>query len=385
MIRGGYRRGGSELPRVFHVSIARYLRALPKVRERLTFLVSVHEEGTGVTWQSNVTVPNASERRLLEATRDLHLWSVNRALTLDRARERVNELGTLLYDTFFGHAATDRLPTAEATAYLFDVDETILNLPWELIASAGGMLALAKPFGRLVTTRVAPRASRDPREEDRVVRILAVANPSGDLGVSDSTLAALEALDGRDAGDGRTVSVTSLPRAKATKAKFVSLATAGNYDIIHFAGHASLDARDPGGSALQFADAPLTANEVLQLAWPSPPYFVFNNACETGRGAGGRRLVSSRSQANGLAAAFLSAGVQAYAGFFWPVSDVGAGMFAGEFYRSLFERENVGLAFLAARTRTARELQDVGDLAGYGAVLFGDAASAHRRDLHTAA
>jgi hypothetical protein len=67
------------------------------------------------------------------------------------------------------------------------------------------------------------------------------------------------------------------------------------------------------------------------------------------------------------------------------VSDVGAGIFASEFYQQLFERENVGLAFLAARQRTATELEIVGDLAGYGAVLFGDAASAHRRDLYTAA
>jgi CHAT domain-containing protein len=157
-----------------------------------------------------------------------------------------------------------------------------------------------------------------------------------------------------------------------------------SYDIIHFAGHAALDQRAPGSSALRFADALLTANDVLRLPWPAPPYLVFNNACESGRGVGGRRLVSGRSHANGLAAAFLSAGVDAYAGFFWPVSDVGAGIFANEFYRCLFERENVGLAFLAARSRTARELDDVADLAGYGAVLFGDAASAHRRDLATA-
>jgi CHAT domain-containing protein len=385
MILGGYRDSKSDLPQVIHVSIARYLRALPTPRERLTFLVSIHEEGTGVTWQRNVTVSKARERRLLEVTRDLHLWSLNRALTPLSARERVEELGALLYETFLGRAGSERLAAVESTAYLFDVDETILSLPWELIGTSHGMLALKKPFGRLVTTRMAPSAPRNPRKEDNVVRILAVANPSGDLGVSDRTLAELEALDGRRVDGETTIAVSPLPRAAATKAKFTSLIAAQNYDIIHFAGHASLDAREPGASALRFADATLTANEVLKLPWASPPYFVFNNACESGRGVGGRRLVSSRSQANGLAAAFLSAGVQGYAGFFWPVSDVGAGMFAGEFYRSLFMRENVGLAFLDARMRTASELEEVGDLAGHGAVLFGDAASGHRRDLYTAA
>lgn len=289
MMRGGYGTGKLQLPRVLHVSIARYLRALPKARERLTFLVSIHEEGTGVTWQQNVSVPKSVEEDLLEATRDLHLWSLQKALTPERARARVRELGTQLYDTFFGRGGNERLRSVTPTSYLLDVDETILNLPWELLAANGQVLAQETPFGRLITTRVAPRRGRDPLAEDATVRILVVANPGGDLGVAETTLR-----------------------------------------------------------------------------------------------VGGRRLVSTRSQANGLAAAFLSAGVEAYAGFFWPVSDVGAGMFANEFYRGLFERENVGLAFLAARKRVVRELSDVGDLAGYGAVLFGDAASAHRRDLATA-
>ena len=81
----------------------------------------------------------------------------------------------------------------------------------------------------------------------------------------------------------------------------------------------------PERSALYFADGVLTANDVLALSWPAPPYFVFNSACESGRAAGGRRLLSRRSQSNGLAAAFLAAGVAAYAGYFWPVTEVGAG------------------------------------------------------------
>ena len=37
--------------------------------------------------------------------------------------------------------------------------------------------------------------------------------------------------------------------------------------------------------------------------------------------------------------------------------------------------------FLDARNRAIRELDEIGDLTGYSAVLFGDAASQHRRDL----
>ncbi|HSJ59350.1 MAG TPA: FAD-dependent oxidoreductase [Anaerolineae bacterium] len=62
-------------------------------------------------------------------------------------------------------------------------------------------------------------------------------------------------------------------------------------------------------------------------------------------------------------------------------TDAGAGILARAFYEALFTLENVGLAFLEARRHVRSELEEVGDLAAYGAILFGDAASQHRRDL----
>ena len=72
----GYR-GAQELPRVVHISITRYHRHLPEPGESLTFLVSIHEEGTGVTWQQNVLVPLEQEQTLVDAVQDLHLWSLD--------------------------------------------------------------------------------------------------------------------------------------------------------------------------------------------------------------------------------------------------------------------------------------------------------------------
>jgi hypothetical protein len=82
-----------------------------------------------------------------------------------------------------------------------------------------------------------------------------------------------------------------------------------------------------------------------------------------------------------LAAAFLAAGVYGYAGLFWPVTHAGAGIFTRTFYQHVFLREDVGPAFLVARQRAIWELGEAGDLTGYDAVLYGDAASKHRRDL----
>jgi CHAT domain-containing protein len=373
----------AELPRVIHISVARYRRKLPQPGEALEFLVAVHEEGTGITWQQNITVDAATEEFLADATHNLHLWSMNLALTPKKAEDLVRKLGTRLYETFLGPEGNKFLRTMSPTAILLDVDETILNLPWELLAVSEIPLAERTPFGRLVTTRILPQAGRDPQQEDTVVRILAVANPTLDLPATERALTELEGLAG-DHFD-FSVEVDVLTKDKATREQFAKALDGSEYDILHFAGHAFLDPDSPGSSALRFADGDLTADDVLELSWKKPPYFVFNSACESGRAVGGQRLVSDHSHSNGLAAAFLARGVYGYAGYFWPVTDAGAGIFTKTFYRTLLERENVGLAFLEARQRALRELWEFGDLTGYSAILYGDAASKHRRDLAMAA
>ncbi|MDD3247911.1 MAG: hypothetical protein PHF18_13850 [Methanosarcina sp.] len=50
MMIGLFGEGKEKLPRVLHISIARYQRDLPKTDESLQFLIFIHEEGAGITW-----------------------------------------------------------------------------------------------------------------------------------------------------------------------------------------------------------------------------------------------------------------------------------------------------------------------------------------------
>ncbi|HWR90715.1 MAG TPA: hypothetical protein VN260_10660 [Dissulfurispiraceae bacterium] len=124
---GAYREGGEQLPRVLHISVARYNGDLPKKGESLRFFVSIHEEGTGITWQQNVTVEPEGERYFLDATQDLYLWSLNAALTPKTAFDRVRGLGSRLYDTFIGTDGSKVLESIVPTAVLLNADETILK------------------------------------------------------------------------------------------------------------------------------------------------------------------------------------------------------------------------------------------------------------------
>lgn len=383
MIFGQYGGGKEELPRVIHIGINRFRRALPRAAEDLEFLVTIHEEGTGITWQRNARLDAAGQEAVLEATRDLHAWSLRLALTPDRARRRAAELGAMLHRAFLGRNGDEYLRDITPTAILLSVDETILNLPWEVMRSSRGIFAMDAPLGRLVSTRSIPKPGRDPATQDREVRILAVMNPTADLADTAAEIEALGSIEGN-----RTpfdVHVDVLERAAATRARFAERLAATDYDIVHFAGHGLFDQGAPGSSAIRFADGLLSADEVAGLPWKAPPGFVFNSACESGRAGIGRRLVSRDRHSNGLAAAFIAAGTAAYAGYFWPVTDSGAAQFTASFYRTLFERENVGIAFQQARRAALAALEAEGDLAAHSAILYGDAASSHRRDLAMAA
>jgi len=370
------------MPRVIHITVARFRADLPKPGEPLDFLVTIHEEGTGISWQQNIRVEPETERYFLKLTRELYFWSKEQGLPPEKANQHVRELGMRLYATFIGSQGAKILGNIKPTAVLFNIDETILNLPWELIGAQDQMLSQQVPFGRLVTTRTIPRQGKDPLQEDTNVNILAIANPTIDLAATEPEISSIKNLEGNHGSF--SVKVDVLSKDDATRDRFTAMLAAGDYDIIHFAGHASFNPFEPESSALHFADGLISADDALNLPWKAPPYFVFNSACETGRAAGGERLVSEENHTNGLAAAFLSAGVYGYAGYFWPVTDTGASLFAKTFYGSLLSVQNVGLALLHARKKTISQLGQKGDLTGYSCVLFGDAASKHRRDLFEA-
>lgn len=371
--------GGSFLPRVVQVSVDRAGPVRVPAGGPLTFVVSIHEEGTALTWRKPVSVSQKRARSLLDRAAKLHLWSLGLALTRPAACKTAVDLGRDLYRTFLGRAGAEVLDALHPTAVLLCVDETVINLPWELLGTAGDALAVDVPFGRVVATGIVPTARRDPLAEDPTVRILVVANPTDDLDATEAELDAISRLQG-GVGD-ITVEVTSMTGDDASRSDLAAAIRGQDFDIVHFAGHALFDEGGPHESALLLADGPFTADDVGGLAWSEPPYIVFNSACESARAAAGRRLVSARGHANGLAAAFLATGSEAYIGHYWPVGDEAAGAFAETFYGALFTRRNVGTAITHARQEAAHRFSGDGDLTAFGAIFFGDAGTAERRDL----
>ncbi|MEO6571301.1 MAG: CHAT domain-containing protein, partial [Ilumatobacteraceae bacterium] len=329
-------------PRVVQLQISRYNRTLPRAKDPLEFLVALHVEGTSVTWQRNAVLERDDEQRLIVSIDGLRRWSAGLGLTKPTAQAAVDDIGRTLRDTFLGSTGRTLLAELDRTALLLMVDETILHLPWEMMFDSDDRPLVLGPFGRVVTTRVMSEVGRDLPTEDPIVRILAVENPTDDLAGAERVMDAINALG--TTHDDLDIRVTTLARSKATRRGFAAAINGHDYDIIHFAGHGRFDARQPTDGALQLADGTFTDEEVLNLRWARPPFVVVNGSCESARTAPGVRIVSNKQRSNGLAAAFLSRGVEAYLGHYFFVDDSMAADFSDRFYSSLLRERNVGRA-----------------------------------------
>jgi CHAT domain-containing protein len=134
----------------------------------------------------------------------------------------------------------------------------------------------------------------------------------------------------------------------------------GEYDIVHYAGHAYFDQKSPEASAWILSDGPLRAQEIRNtLDWSnSPPWLVYANACEAGMD-GQRARDRYHGNVFGLATAFINNGVAAYVAPLWPVDDSVAAFLAEQFYESLLlDRASLGESLWAAKCAAKRELLD---------------------------
>lgn len=165
----------------------------------------------------------------------------------------------------------------------------------------------------------------------------------------------------------------------ARRSELLECFGAGDYDVVHYAGHAYFDAVDRARSGiLCYGNEVLSGADLASLS--RLPALVVFNACESARV---RRAFSSDQNkvvqekvdepvrgTVGFAEAFLAGGVANYIGTYWPVGDNAASKFAETFYGALLAGQPIGDALLAARRTVSELAAGAADWADY--VFYGD-------------
>ncbi len=244
---------------------------------------------------------------------------------------------------------------APGTALVFVPDKLLQGIPFACLRGS--------PTGRYLIedhrVEIAPSASLYARARGRWPRsvspgrgVLVVGDPAVDpswelptLPGSGDEAAAVAGLYGPSAH--------LLRGAQADKARFLELAAGA--PLIHFAGHATVDARDPLLSALVLAPArhgsglgALTMREIYALDL-SRTRLVVLSACEA---AGGGELPGEG--VGSLARAFLVAGVPAVVASLWRIDDQTTGALLTDFHRRLLAGEEPATALQQAQLALLR-------------------------------
>ena len=258
----------------------------------------------------------------------------------------INQLestGQLLFDALFSVEIKNKLATTASEDLVVSIDDHLVYIPWELLHDGNSFLCLRFNMGRLVRTRqTIPQFA--VRQTQVPLKILIVADPQGNLPSAHkegfSIRDKLKNLQG-------TIAVTIMNTGVRPALLGEQMC---DFDILHYAGHAEYDIKNPSNSGLLMEDGELKASDINKMVGLKPlPSLVFSNACQSGHTDAWKVGNDYEAQIYGLANAFLLAGVQHYIGTFWEVHDESSLHFATDFYKELAAGTSVGEAIRKAR------------------------------------
>lgn len=291
-----------------------------------------------------------------------------RTRLVDKDRDFLQGLGQLLYNRFFPEPlqrALHMLP-AGATITLISNEQ---ELPWELAHDGETYLALKYCMARQLPLGQPTPQPRAVRQSARSSALL-IGNPTGDLPNSSQEIETLARWIEAHTG-ARPPHI--LLRTRAAKEAVLREMASGAYDLIHYSGHATFVPGAPEQSGLILAhEQILTAAEIRQHLTGRP--IIFLNGCGTAQTAAptqqGAEPAYLGQVVQGMAAAFVEAGAQAFIGSLWPISTAGPADFALHFYRAVLQ--GASLTYALHQTRIATQQANPVDPLWASYVLYGD-------------
>jgi pimeloyl-ACP methyl ester carboxylesterase len=331
---------------------------------RLEFSASVLTAGAkAAIYKGRIEVPRNKLDALLDKI-------TTPAFSFDRLRDFGRDLGALVLP----ENVRSILERYAAHPLVVVHDAGASRIPWETLQFGDHAPAIGAGLShRYESENLAIAKWLEERQQGPTLDVLLVVNPTEDL-----PGAAKEGERVRElfANLGPAVKIRQLTGREARKHEVLRCLASGEFDVVHYAGHAFFDPLDRSRSGIL-----CFGNEVLSgvdlAGHGSLPSLVFFNACEAARvrkakaPAKDELSIAARVQRTvSFAEAFLRGGIANYLGTYWPVGDDAALAFARAFYTRLLGGGSLGDALMEGR-REVHRIESV-DWADY--ILYGDPA-----------
>jgi len=292
---------------------------------------------------------------------------IKRTRKFPASEEELMDIGGILYTQFLPPLTRENIQHLDPE-YIYVITNDS-NIPWELTYDGDDFWCLKYGFSRLpsrpgsffqerifIGHRITPIS---PNE----INVLIIADPEGDLKAAAQEADSIESMFKNLTLD-RKISVKTLKQKRANLFDVLKELRKPKYDIIHFAGHASLRYEQDGEEAgLKLSDGLLSLNEVKRIRWhviqkqdryiaPKKP-IVFCNACAT----------------ESFCFAFIDAGASAFIGTFYETKDSPSAELASVFYKNVVNGLTFGNALREARKQIRTKYKGTSYWAPY--ILYG--------------
>jgi class 3 adenylate cyclase/CHAT domain-containing protein/Flp pilus assembly protein TadD len=263
---------------------------------------------------------------------------------------KLREVGQVFNDDLFTHTMKEKIRETKADHLLINIDDQLVQVPWELIHDGRQFLCRRFSMGRLVRTRQEAIGSGRFRALARPLKMLILADPRGDL-----KWAYKEGTEIRNYIDSEIELINVALRTDNVTTDYIR-ERLRNFDLVHFAGHYDYDRRNPWQSCWRLKNGGLKGEDIGKMAGTGAmPTLIFSNACQSALADEWALSESIQDEIFGLANAFILAGVKHYVGTFWEILDEPSRRFALQFYKYLLKGLTIGEAVRQARLAVIQE------------------------------
>jgi len=264
-------------------------------------------------------------------------------VTLDILR-KLRDSGQVLSDELFTQNIKEIVNNTKANHLAINMDDKLVQIPWELLYDGQGFLCQRFSMGRLVRTKQNVIGMGKVRALARPLKMMILADPKGDL-----KEAYLEGTQIRDFLDCEKDIIHASLQTDNLSSDFIK-ERMRNFDLVHFAGHHDYDSQHPQRSGWRLTDGRFEAQDILKMGGTgSLPALIFSNACQSARTEEWGISATVQNEIFGLANAFILAGVKHYIGTFWEILDEPSRRFAIDFYKHMLNGLSIGEAVRRAR------------------------------------
>ncbi len=335
----------------------------PSAKESLID-VSILGSGSKATVLSDTTIVGEAEFKAM-------LDEINAAKESTNFYKESSALGHKLSEMVLPSRIREALALTKPKSLTVINDPWGSRLPWEIMAVGDWRAGLDGNLSRKYATgNISVAKWLHQRRAATNLKMLLVVDPTSDLAGAKKEGDRIREL----VKSQPSIHVTEIWDTAATKQRLAEEFASGEYDLVHYAGHAYFDKEDRSLSGILCAGNQILAGRDLATLDSLPSLMVFN-ACESARvrtATFPNRMKKPRSPATqkmapmenlvdrnvSMAEAFLRGGVGAFVGTYWTVGDAAAASFANVFYSKILTRHSIGESLRAARIKLHHDKEE---------------------------